>query len=403
MWEAIRQNKRRSLWLITLMGVLLAVLGTVIGMSIDPQAGGPIGALAALFVCLILYLSAVSGGSSILLASAGARQIQKEDAPMLWNIVEEMTIASGMGKMPSVYIVDDPVPNAFAVGQKPESAAVAVTTGLLKRLNRDELQGVVAHEIGHIRNLDVKFMTLASVMVGAIVILSDMFLRSLRYGGMSRRRSSSSKGGDQAQAIFLLIALLMAILAPLAAQLLYFACSRKREYLADASAARYTRYPEGLASALEKISARSVEAKQINRAIAPLYIVNPLQGRSLASLFSTHPPTEKRIQILRGMAGADFTAYEQAYRQVWGESSRCLDPKTLAEADQTALRAPNPEQPDKKTESIQRIKQVNDLLSGIIGFIIIPCSCGVRIKVPPEYRRNQIKCPSCGRLHQVPS
>ena len=279
MWEAIRRNRRRSTVLITLMGIILILLGFVIGMLVDPQAGGAFGAVVALGIWLILWLTAIAGGDSVLLASSRAKRVQKKDAPRLWNIVEEMTIASGLGTMPAVYIIEDSVPNAFAVGRKPEKAAVAVTSGLLKRLNRDELQGVIAHEIGHIKNLDIRFMTLASVMLGSIVLISEIFVRGFLYSG-ARRRSSRSGDGGQAQVVILVVALLVAILAPIVAQILYFACSRQREYLADASAARFTRFPEGLASALERISRRAASKEKVSRALAPLYIVNPLQARA---------------------------------------------------------------------------------------------------------------------------
>ena len=197
----------------------------------------------ALVIWLIMALVALIGGDSVLLHTAGAYHIDKEDAPRHLNVVEEMTIASSLGSMPRVYIIEDDAPNAFAVGRNPEKAAVAVTSGLLKRLTRDELQGVVAHEIGHIRNLDVRFMTLAAVMVGSIVLLSEVFMHYLWFGG--GRRSSSRKGGGQAQIILLVVGILAAILAPIVARMLYFACSRRREYLADASAAQFTRFPDG--------------------------------------------------------------------------------------------------------------------------------------------------------------
>ncbi len=400
MWEAIRKNNRRSYVLITLMGIVLVVLGFAIGATVDPQMGGAFGALIAVGIWFILCLVAMFSGDRLLLASSSAHKIEKKDAPKLWNVIEEMTIASGLGKMPDVYVIEDHVPNAFAVGKKPEKAAVAVTTGLLKRLNRDELQGVVAHEIGHIRNLDVRFMTIASVMLGSIVVISEFFLRSLFYGGR-RRSSRSSKGGGQAQLAILAAAILLAILAPILARMLYFACSRQREYLADASAARFTRYPAGLASALEKISKRAVGKRKVSKALAPLYIVNPLQGPSAWSLFSTHPPTEKRIQILRSMGGlAGYMAYEQAYKQVHGERKRCIDSQTIESDEDIAVRSPVPDTEVKK-DAVQRAQEVGDLIDSLVRFLIIPCACGVRIKVPPESKQQKIPCPRCGRKHSI--
>ena len=402
MWEAIRSNRRRSWWLIAIMGVLLVCLGTAIGLVVIYPDGALLGAGIALLVWLVLWLITVSQGENILLSLAKARRIERADAPQLWNVVEEMTIASGLKSMPKVYIIDDKAPNAFAVGRRPERAALAVTAGLLKRLNRDELQGVIAHEIGHIHNLDVRFMTMASVMLGSIVLIADGFLRALWYGGGGRRSRSSSRGGGQAQLIILGVAVLLAILAPLCAQLLYFACSRRREYLADASAARFTRYPPGLAAALEKISRRAGQTKSTNRAVAPLYVVNPLQAKAKFSLFSTHPPTEKRVQILRSMGGrAGYADYEAAYRNVHGGKRGCIGAATLESNDSVAARAATPE-PAAKQQAVERAREVTDLLDRIANLILIPCLCGVRIKVPPNLKRDTVACPRCGRAHAVP-
>jgi heat shock protein HtpX len=401
MWEAIQSNRRKSMVLISLMAVLLIGLGFAIGMFVDPRAGGPVGAGVALILWLIMLTVALFQGENVLLMGAKAQRIEKEDAPRLWNIVEEMTIASGLGQMPRVYVIDDDVPNAFAAGRKSEAAVVAVTSGLLNRLNRDELQGVVAHEIGHIRNLDIRFMTIASVMVGSIVIISDVFLRSLWFG--AGRRRSSSRGGGQAQLVMLVVAIAVAILAPIFAQMLYFACSRRREFLADASAARFTRYPAGLASALERISKRAGSAKKVNRALAPLYIVNPLQGRSLAGLFATHPPTDVRISILRGMgSAADFAAYETAYRKTQGETSRCLSDRVIKSEESVTARQPSAE-PRGRKDAVERAREVADLLDRFAEFLIFPCTCGVRIKVPPGVKRDTLSCPRCGKKHTIPT
>ena len=415
-----------SLVLIALMGVILALLGGVIGWMvalygdnvvnavgdrsgqarltgqlIRTQTGLYWGITIALGVWFIMWLTAISQGESILLSSAKAHQITKADAPQLWNVVEEMTIASGLGKMPRVYIMDDASMNAFAVGLKPERAAVAVTSGLLKRLNRDELQGVIAHEIGHIKNLDSKFLTTAGVMVGAIVLISQIFLRGMFYGSMGRRRSSSRNGGGAAAILMLVIAILVAVLAPIAAQMLYYACSRRREYLADASAARYTRYPPGLASALEKISRKPAAAKDVNKVVAPMYIVNPLQAQSAISLFSTHPPTKERIRILRSMGGAGFAAYEEAFRQAH-KGEQCIGSQTLKSDSAVAIRDATEEKAAKKAEAVERAQQITGLLDRIINYTIIPCACGVKLKLPPKFKHDELKCPRCGRTHPVP-
>ena len=306
MWEAIAANKRRSAALIIFMAALLAGMGLAIGYLVGgtPETA-QVGALIGLGVWGVMLLVNLAGGESVLLSSANAREVTHEQAPQLCNIVEEMRLSAALPAMPRVFIIDTPVPNAFAVGLKPERACVAVTTGLLERLSRDELQGVIAHELGHISNRDTLFMTLAGVTLGAIVLLADAGMRMMFWGGGGRRRSSSSGKGGGGAAILMIVALALAILAPLIARLLYFACSRQREYLADASAAQFTRYPAGLANALRKIAAQQDPKKiPVNRVVAPMYAINPLAAAGSFSVFGTHPPTEERIRRLMEMQGA---------------------------------------------------------------------------------------------------
>lgn len=401
MWDAIAANRRRSAVLITLMGILLTGLGAFIGLTVHPR-GAIWGALAAFLIWLVLWLVAKSRGDAVLLLSAGARKISKGDHPVLWNVVEEMTIAAQLPKMPDVYVINDPAPNAFATGKGPEKSAVAVTTGLLKRLDRDELQGVVAHEIGHVENRDIRFMMLAGIMLGAIVLIGHGFLRALFYGGVGRHRSS--RGGGQGQAVILAIALLIAILAPILAQILYFACSRRREYLADATGALLTRYPEGLASALEKISshARRVGRTKVNKVLAPMYIVNPMSGLAASGLLTTHPPTEKRVRILRSMAGgADYARYEEAYRSV--EGGAVLGAKTLAASRPEDIRGPSEEvRGEGREDVVDRLRQVSLLSARLDGMIALTCACGVGIRVPRGLKRDRLSCPRCGRKNPVP-
>ena len=311
MWEAISANKQRSALLVASLAALLALMGLAIGflMGGRPQTAY-FGAFIGICIWGVLLLVNLMGGESVLLSSANAREVAHDEAPQLYNVVEEMRIAASLPAMPRVFIIDTPVPNAFAVGLKPERACVAVTAGLLERLSRDELQGVIAHELGHISNRDTLFMTLAGVTLGAIVLLADAGMRMLFWGGGGRRRSSSSSGkGGGAAAILMIAALVLAILAPLVARLLYFACSRQREYLADASAAQFTRFPAGLANALRKIALQQ-DPKQIpvNRVVAPMYAINPLAAAGSFSVFGTHPPTEERIRRLLEMQGAAPTA-----------------------------------------------------------------------------------------------
>ncbi len=284
---------------------------------------GLFGVAIAAAIWLVLALVSFSSGDQILLAASGAKQVTHDVHPQLFNVVEEMKIAAGLPAMPKVYIINDPAPNAFATGRSPESASIAVTAGLLARLNRDELQGVVAHEMSHILHRDILYITLAGIMLGGIALLSQVFLRGVFYGSMhSRRRySSDDRGGGQAQLIMFVIAIAAAILAPIMAQLLYFALSRRREYLADAGGARLTRYPEGLASALEKIAGDpSPQLAAANDVTAPMFFANPFKARgkrTLSDLTSTHPPISERIRILRSMSqGASYKDYAQAYTTV---------------------------------------------------------------------------------------
>ena len=392
MWEAIQANKRRSRVLILSLAVILVGLGYTIGLAVNPNVGGQIGAVVAAFLWVILWMTAITSGRGILLGSVGARQIEHDDNPVLFNVVEEMSIASGLPKPPQVYIVDSDAPNAFAVGT-PDNAAVAVTTGLLMRLNRDELQGVVAHEIGHVVNNDSRFMTMAGVMVAAIVLIADAFVRGTFYSGRGSRRGRGGGGG-----ILLLIALLFAILAPILAQLLYFACSRKREFLADACSARFTRYPEGLASALQKISASTDRMQNVSRAVAPMFTVNPLQASGLSSVWSTHPPTEERVRVLRAMAGgAAYADYEKAYSRVVGQ--HLIGQRTLAGADAAAVRAPSAE-PEKS--GLDKARDAVDILHRQEGLLFLTCACGLRMKLPPSYEQNDVHCPRCGAVMPIP-
>ncbi|MEJ2193252.1 MAG: M48 family metallopeptidase, partial [Ignavibacteriaceae bacterium] len=328
--------------------------------------------------------------------------VTKNVHPQLYNVVEEIKIASGHPFMPKVYIIDSPAPNAFATGLKPDNTAVAVTAGLLTKLNRDELQGVIAHEMSHIVNRDVLFMTVSGIMLGVIVLLSQVFVRSMFYGGIGGRHSKSRDSG-QGQIIFLAIAIVFAILAPIAAQLLYFAISRKREYLADASAVRFTRYPEGLASALYKISQSTEELKSANKVTAPMYIANPLKkkGMKLSDLTSTHPPISERIKILRSIGqSADYNAYQNAYNQISGKKTKIIPQTELKESKPIDIRGasglPFVGQTQKQVE-----RNVGDLVMQLNEYSFINCPCGVKLKIPPGYKAKKVVCPKCGREHKV--
>jgi len=402
-WEQIRANKRKSVVLVTIMAVLLMVLGYVAGEALIPGGGGILGVAAAMLIWLCLSLTAYFGGSRILMASSKAHKIEKHDHPQLYNVVEEMTIASGLGTMPQIFVIDDMALNAFATGRSPDKAAVAVTAGLLAKLNRDQLQGVIAHEMSHIHNRDVLFMTMIGVMVGSIVILADVFLRAMWFSGGGRRRSRySSKSGGQAQLILMVVALVMAVLAPMLAQIIYFAASRRREYLADAGAAMLTRYPEGLASALETISTDTAPLRSANRTTAPMYIANPIKKRSISGLTSTHPPIEERIRILRSIGGTvSYGAYQQAWQQVGGKTAGALPASALSSTAQTKVREPHPE-PAARPDPRRQMRQATDVLRKANRFLFMSCVCGLQLKIPPDFKHDHVKCPRCGRDVALP-
>ncbi len=402
MWEQIRSNQIRSVVLVIGMGGLLVLLGYFLGLYFLGSATG--GLVVALVVWALMSLFAYFQGDSLLLTMSRARKISHDDHPRLYNVVEEMKIASGLEKVPDIYIIDDPALNAFATGRNPNRASVAITSGLLQKLNRDELQGVIAHEISHIRNRDVLLMAMCSVLLGTIVILAWYGSRFLIFGSMTgSRRNSSSGGGGQAQIIILVVALVFMILAPIMAQFIYLAISRKREYLADASSALYTRYPEGLAAALEKLGASTGQLKAANQATAPMYIVNPFRKKGIkaSDLSSTHPPISERIRILRAMAGASFSDYDQAYRQIHRGGRGIMPASARVSVGVAPLATTKPEVKVGELDEMQRARETSDVMWRLNNYKSITCDCGTRLRVPPRFREPEISCPHCGRIHPV--
>jgi heat shock protein HtpX len=310
--DLIAENKRNSVLLVLIFCLFTAAVALILALGIvafyDPEAiahlrfgeaflAGGIAAVVALLFSLIGYYS----GDQFILATSGARRIQHADDPELFNVVEEMAIAAGI-PMPRVYLIDDPALNAFATGRDPQHAAVTITTGLRHQLTRDELQGVMAHEMSHIRNYDIRLMLLMAVLVGTVVMLSDLFWQMARTSGGGRRNrdSKSEGGGGWIVLIVIILAVVLAIIAPFLAQLIQFAVSRQREYLADATAVELTRYPQGLANALRKLQGDAAVLKTANRGIAHLFIANPIkkfQARA-ESAFASHPPLKDRIARL---------------------------------------------------------------------------------------------------------
>ncbi len=297
-YSSISANKTKT-WLI--MVLFVAIITTVV--YVFSQALG-YGLYLVGFALVFGGLTSIGSyyySDKLVLATSGAKQIKKSDNPELFRTVENLCIGDGL-PTPKIYIINDSSPNAFATGRGPKNSVICFTTGILDKLNKTELEGVTAHELSHVRNYDIRLMGIVAVLVGFIALLANLFMQQLWFGGMGGRDRDR---GNNLQAIFLLIGIVLAILSPIAATLIQLAVSRKREFLADASGALLTRYPEGLASALEKISKDPVTLKRANNATAHLFIVNPFKGKTAKSLFSslfdTHPPVEERIKALREM------------------------------------------------------------------------------------------------------
>lgn len=304
MYHEIDSNKRRTALLLVFFLVFVIALGYLLSWYFGNQFILVIAVIIALTQALVSYYYS----DSITLAISGAKEAPRQEPFLaLHRLVENLSITAGIPK-PRVYIIDDSAPNAFATGRDPQHAAIAVTSGILEKLNKTELEGVVAHEMSHIGNYDIRLMTIIVVLVGVVALMSDFFLRWTWFGG--GRRRSDGEGGGQIQLILFVVAIVLAILAPLAATLIQLAISRKREFLADATGALLTRYPDGLASALEKIAQDREPLEAANKATAHLYIENPFKGDGehgsrglMAGLFDTHPPVKERIKRLKEMIG----------------------------------------------------------------------------------------------------
>ena len=294
MYEQVSSNIWRSRLLIAFFIVFIALMGYVFALVYD----NPFIAIIAVIFAIVTSIGSYYHSDQIIVSATRARPAEKSEFPHYVNSVEGLALAAGL-PCPRAYVIDDPAPNAFATGRDPEHAIICVTTGLLKMMDREELEGVVSHEMSHVKNYDIRFMMLVAVLVGVAAMLADLFWRSGRFGGFRRR----GRGGGQAQAIIHVIGLILTILAPFSAALIQAAISRQREYLADSSGALLARYPDGLADALEKIAADPNALRSANKATAHLFIANPLkdQGGAMNSLFDTHPPINERVRRLRAM------------------------------------------------------------------------------------------------------
>src|SRR5664279_4239090 len=298
-------NQRNSVFLVLVVLVLFGLLGGTIGYALTGSQAGAIGAIVV--AVLVGGLSSIGSyfvGDKLVLAASSAKPVSEEQAPQLYNVIRELTIAAGI-PMPAVYVIQDDAMNAFATGRDPNHSSIAITTGLLNVMNREELQGVLGHELSHVRNFDIRFSLLVGVLVGGVALLSSFFLRyTFWFGGGRRSNNNDSNGGGALQLIVFVVAIILAILAPIFTRLVQLAVSRQREYLADASSVELTRNPHGLESALAKLGADKESLHSANGATQHLYIVNPLKKLGGGSaLFSTHPPIVDRINRLRQLTG----------------------------------------------------------------------------------------------------
>ncbi len=326
MYDLIKSNQRKSWFIFIGMGLLLIILGGGLGYLLIPPTDIPYqGMINGIFIAIIIWtiqtVIALIGGSKIILNMANAKEITADDDKELYNIIEELSIASGL-PIPKIYTIETSAMNAFATGMNPKKSIVAITSGLRKQLNRQEIQAVMAHEMSHVYNRDVKYMTFASVMLGTIVIISEIALRSMIFGGSSNKRNNSGGKGNAgiAQIIILILVAALAILAPILARLFYFSLSRKREYLADATSVNFTRDPVSLANALEKISGDNTVFNP-GKMAAAMCINKPHLKEHKENLTSTHPPIQKRIAILRAMSmGTDYETYTKVYASIMGKN-----------------------------------------------------------------------------------
>lgn len=382
------------------MAVILILVGYLIGWYFFDN--GLAGLFIAFIIWVIMSLVAYFQSDSILIAMSGGIRIGRDDYPRLYNVVEEMKIASGLKEMPDIYIIYDRALNAFATGTRPDKTSVAITSGLLQKLNRDELQGVIGHELAHIKNRDVLLMSICSVMLGIIVVLTSLARRFFIFGGKPRSRGIKTGGGAWFQLIVLAISLILLIITPIIARFIYFAVSRKREYLADASSALFTRYPEGLASALEKIGASGWLLMSATRATAPMYIVNPFRDKATAinDLTSTHPPVSERVRILRAMgSGASYGDYDKAYRQIRSADAGVFSGAAIYMAGEITTRSPSAPEDEgalPPLEKAARTREVSDVMLRLNKYRIVACDCGAKWKIPQDFKDDTVLCTRCG-------
>jgi heat shock protein HtpX len=322
-----------------------------------------------------------------------------------------MKIASGLQYMPDIYIINDPALNAFATGRDPEHTAVVVTSGLLKQLNRDELQGVIGHEIAHIKNQDVLLMVIAGILLGSMELLAWRApMAYIQHSSRFRRNGFFSDYGhrelseEETKVIFGIAGIFLfplILLMPVLARVVYFAISRNREYLADASSALYTRYPEGLASALERIADSTGQIKSVSKATAPMYIVNPYRrGITMTNLSRTHPPISERIQILRGMGGVSYQNYDASFMEIHRGSGGIIPASELGDAGIPVVKERAAVTTDDPSR-LRRVRETSEVVWKLNNYTSIACGCGTKLRIPPGFKGSSITCPRCRMRHPL--
>lgn len=426
MWALVRLNRRYAAALIALSLLLFAAAGFTAGgcvawlaeawraLRAGSRFGGGFNPMAGLLgievaVVIWIFITVITywQGDRILLATVGARPLRKEDHPQLYNVIEEMSIAAALPRMPRPYVIDDPAMNALAAGFSPDNAAIAVTAGALARLNRDQLQGIVAHETAHIANGDVLFMTLASLMTGAargpgwLAGQPSLRRNTVRFGGEA---PSPTLGHRFLRAC----SGFLALLAPVYAVLVLLGTARRRDFLADACAAVYTRYPEGLASGLYVMAGDPKTLLQRNRHIATLCTLNPYRkeyGIHTPLLFaSTHAPVQQRIAILRGIhVSVSYERYERAWKRTTGGKTRLFPRSAMTDAQAYPIREAHPEAAQAARTQRRPVRNAGDLIRGLNDYKFLSCACGMRIKLPPWHARDHATCPRCGQDVRLPT
>lgn len=423
--ELIRSNKKKSLYLIITSFIIVLIVGFVLGQVIylymvprntieydTNKLNFALGFAAFIgFVELIQIYLIFNGKPRTLLKQLGLKEAPQARFKKLHNVVAEMSIAAGLHPAPKVYIIQSKAVNAMAFGSKPQNSAIAVTAGLLSVCNRDELQGVIAHEISHIINRDSMLLEVCRSTLGMVIVLRDVMLRSMYWGslGKSNYRSTSSKSrSSKLDIVFMILGIIFAIIAPLLIKLIYFALSRRREYLADAVAAKLTRYPAGLASALTKIAYSTHSLNKVDKVTSAAFIEYPdndviVSGRGTA----THPPIWNRITILKKMSGgAGYIDYQKAYREVM-HPDKAFMPESMADNKfEVPLRGafalsdePGVISSAEDMKVLEQEQRTDDVIRLTEDFGFINCECGMNIKIPPDYKKYEVRCPRCGRVH----